>query len=914
MDTSVRLLILSTLIACGFAVDRNNFKTCEQSSFCRRLRATKPSDTKYELNLSSLQISDNAIESELVDKEADVSLKFAITALADSTFRVFVDEIKPLHPRYQVEGVLNGEPQVARLELLQRTNEEISIRSGDNKVVIKALPFKIEFYSGGKLVTVFNGRGLFNFEHLRAKPAEEGAAADLGDEAPKESIDPGAWSENFKSFHDSKPRGPEAIGLDITFPEAQRAYGLPEHADRLALRTTTSGGQEPYRLYNLDVFEYELDSTMAIYGAIPMLYAHSAQHTVGVFWQNAAEMWVDVTNSKDGNVVSSIVSLVSGQKQDVHIDTHFMSESGVVDLFVFLGPTMRNVAQQYAKITGTAPLPQYFSLGYHQSRWNYNDEDDVRMVVQKLDEHNFPVDVMWLDIEYTDGKKYFTWDAIKFKNPETMLQNLTATGRKLVVIIDPHIKREGGYFLHEDALANNYYVKNKDGNVYEGWCWPGSSSYLDFFDPKVREYYAGLYAFDKFVGTTKDAYLWNDMNEPSVFNGPEITMPKDCIHYGDWEHRHVHNLYGLYHTMATFDGLLKRSGNKLRPFILTRGHFAGSQRYAAVWTGDNAAEWSHLMYSIPMCLTEALGGMSFCGADVGGFFKNPDEELLQRWFQTGVWLPFFRMHSHIETKRREPYLYSTDVQNRIRTAMWQRYAHLPVWYTLFHEHEVTGEPVIRPLVYHYPTDGNVFDIDNQLLVGSSIMARPVTESGASSATVYFPGGAQERWYDIEDFKPFQGSGSVTIPVSLDKSPVYYKGGSIIPRKDRPRRASTLTHDDPFTLYVALDHNNSAQGRLYIDDNESYEYRKKKYLYLQFNYKDGVLSNSFVDPDASYQTSAWIERVVILGPPAGVKRAKLESKELGVQKLSVSYDSEGGSLTIRKPAVIISDIFTITLEE
>lgn len=224
-----------------------------------------------------------------------------------------------------------------------------------------------------------------------------------------------------------------------------------------------------------------------------------------------------------------------------------MSESGILDLFIFMGPKPQDVLRQYAALTGVAPLPQLFTLSYHQCRWNYNDEDDVRTVVEKFDENDFPLDIMWLDIEYTDGKKYFTWDPIKFKNPEIMQQNLTATGRKLVVIIDPHIKREGGYFLHEDALANDYYVKNKDGNVYEGWCWPGSSSYLDFLNPKVVDYYKGLYAYDKFKGSTEILNIWNDMNEPSVFNGPEITMPKDCIHYGNWEHRHIHNIYGFLH-------------------------------------------------------------------------------------------------------------------------------------------------------------------------------------------------------------------------------------------------------------------------------------------------------------------------------------------------------------------------------
>lgn len=186
-------------------------------------------------------------------------------------------------------------------------------------------------------------------------------------------------------------------------------------------------------------------------------------------------------------------------------------------------------------------------LAHHQSRWNYNDEDDVTTVVKNFDINDIPVDVMWLDIEYTDGKKYFTWDPVKFAHPESMINNLTATGRKLVIIIDPHIKRESGYFLHEEALANDYYVKNKDGSVYEGWCWPGSSSYLDFYNPKLVDYYKSLYSVENFKGTTHDVNFWNDMNEPSVFNGPEITMPKDCLHYGGWEHRDVHNEYALTH-------------------------------------------------------------------------------------------------------------------------------------------------------------------------------------------------------------------------------------------------------------------------------------------------------------------------------------------------------------------------------
>lgn len=187
-----------------------------------------------------------------------------------------------------------------------------------------------------------------------------------------------------------------------------------------------------------------------------------------------------------------------------------------------------------------------------------------------------------------------------------------------------------------------------------------------------------------------------------------------------------------------------------------------------MWTGDNDAHWSHLLMSYPMCLAVALGGMSNCGADIGGFFRNPDTELLQRWYQAAVWLPFFRAHAHIDTRRREPYLFDADIQNRIRNSLRLRYAHMPLFYTLFFEHEISGDPVIRPLFYEYPEDENVLDVDLELMVGSSLLASPVFEAGASSVNVYLPGGASQYWYDIEDFKQYKGTGNVNIPVSLDK--------------------------------------------------------------------------------------------------------------------------------------------------
>jgi mannosyl-oligosaccharide alpha-1,3-glucosidase len=200
------------------------------------------------------------------------------------------------------------------------------------------------------------------FEHIRQKPADRNGEDPANEnEVPAgksiEDEDPGAWEENFKSHHDSKPNGPEAVALDFTFPQASILFGIPEHADSFVLKSTHN--TDPYRLYNLDVFEYELDNGMALYGSVPVLYGHGAERTVGVYWQNAAETWVDIFNSNaEQNVVSSIVNFVAGSRQQEPLGANFMSESGIIDVFVLLGPGPQETFKQYTDLTGTAPLPQ----------------------------------------------------------------------------------------------------------------------------------------------------------------------------------------------------------------------------------------------------------------------------------------------------------------------------------------------------------------------------------------------------------------------------------------------------------------------------------------------------------------------------------------------------------------------------
>ncbi|KAH8367842.1 hypothetical protein KR084_003461 [Drosophila pseudotakahashii] len=913
--------VIWTLFVLADGVDPGNFKTCEQSSFCRRSRKVQSAGSKYALVPGTLNTYANSVTADLVNKDNHHQFAFNLEALAGSTFRLQIDEKQPLRPRYRVEHALKGQPKPELIRIQSETEGEIVITSEKNKAVIHGDPFRIDFYENDVLVVSVNAKNWLYFEHLRQKPqgqAQEPAEnenqqeQDAAVEAPKAADDigddPGAWEENFKSHHDSKPYGPEAVALDFSFPAAEVLFGIPEHADSFVLKSTS--GTDPYRLYNLDVFEYILDSKMALYGTVPVIYGHGQQRTAGVYWQNAAETWVDIQTSET-NVVSSLVNFVSGSRKTPPPAAHFMSESGIVDAFIMLGPKPMDTFKQYADLTGTHELPQLFSLAYHQSRWNYNDERDVTAVSAKFDEFNIPMDTMWLDIEYTDGKRYFTWDKFKFPQPLTMIKNLTELGRHLVVIIDPHIKRDNAYFFHSECTERGYYIKTREGNDYEGWCWPGAASYPDFFNPVVREYYASQYALDKFQTVTADVMLWNDMNEPSVFNGPEITAPKDLIHYGNWEHRDVHNLYGHMHLMGSFAGLQQRDPNQ-RPFILTRSHFAGSQRYAAVWTGDNLADWSHLQHSYKMCLTEAVAGFSFCGADVGGFFGNPDSELLERWYQAGAFLPFFRAHAHIDTKRREPWLFSERTRQVIQNAVLKRYAYLPLWYTAFYELELTGAPVIRPLLAHYPLDKEAFGVDSQLLVQDRLLVRPVMQQGVSKVDVYFPAIDDKKngdwWYDVDTYQRQERSGYVSVPVDDNKIPVWQRGGSIVPRKERQRRASTLMLHDPYTLIICLDKHGKASGSLYLDDEKSYAYRQGQRIHVNYEFSNNQLQNSFVGKP-KYKTDAWIERIVFAGLEKVPSSASITVNGI-TQPLEVLQHDQ--TVVVRKPGVKMNVDFAIKL--
>ena len=682
------------------------------------------------------------------------------------------------------------------------------------------------------------------------------------------------WDETFGGNTDSKPKGPESVAMDINFLGFEHVYGLAEHTGPLSLKETRGGEgnfDQPYRMYNSDVFEYDLDSPMTLYGSIPFMQAHKSGSSVGVFWLNAAETWVDILKNKHGS--NPLTLGLSGGVVDTQ--THWISESGQLDLFIMMGATPEALSKSYGELTGYTQLPAAFAIGYHQCRWNYVSDEDVKGVDRKFDKYNIPYDVIWLDIEYTEEKKYFTWDPLNFPDPIGMEKQLDETERKLVVIIDPHIKNTGSYPIVDELKSKDLAIHNKENNIFEGWCWPGSSYWIDAFNPAARAWWKALFTYDKFKGTMSNVWLWNDMNEPSVFNGPEVTMPRDNIHYGNWEHRDVHNINGMTFHNATYHALLERKKGEIRrPFVLTRSFFAGSQRISAMWTGDNQADWGHLKTSIPMVLNQGVSGYPFAGADVGGFFGNPSKELQTRWFQAGAFYPFMRGHAHIDTRRREPYMLGEPYTSIMTQALRLRYSLLPAWYTAFHEASTDGHPIIRAQYYVHPSDEKGFAIEDQLYLGSTgVLVKPVTTEGAESVDIYISD--DENYFDYYDYTIHSGAGkSHMIAAPLEKLPILMQGGNIFPRKDRPRKSSGLMKWDPYTLVVVLGKTGEAQGTVYVDDGETFDYQQGAYIHRNIKMVGSTLTSEDLGMKGVKMSSylkmmkdVRIEKIIMVNAPS-----------------------------------------------
>jgi alpha-glucosidase len=473
------------------------------------------------------------------------------------------------------------------------------------------------------------------------------------------------------------------------------------------------------------------------------------------------------------------------------------------------------------------PLPPLYSLGYQQSRYSYYPEARVRQVAQEFRRRKIPADVIYLDLDYEDGARPFTIDRKRFPQFEGMVADLKAEGFKLVVITDLHLKKEPGYKPYDEGLAGDHFVKNPDGSLYVGRVWPGDCVFPDFTREQTRQWFGTLYADFMRMGIRG---FWDDMNEPAVFAYPVKTMPLDTVHRVDGRtatHREIHNVYGMENARATYEGMLRLQPN-LRPFVLTRAGFAGTQRYAAAWTGDNAATWSHYRLTVPTLLSLGISGMPFVGVDVGGFAGTPTPELLTRWMELGAFLPFYRNHTDTGTADQEPWVHGPEHEAIRRRYIETRYRLLPYIYTQMEEASRDGVPLMRPLFLEFPEEASLVANDSEFMLGDALLVAPKLWETLDPYEVKLPPG---QWYDYWNGDPIEGGKKLKVNPPLDTLPVYVRGGAILPHQPLVQNTDETPQG---ALQLRVYPGENCHGALYQDDGSTFAYTQGQFLRVTFS--------------------------------------------------------------------------------
>lgn len=475
------------------------------------------------------------------------------------------------------------------------------------------------------------------------------------------------------------------------------------------------------------------------------------------------------------------------------------------------------VMTQLAGLTGTMPMPPQWALGYQQCRYSYYPDARVREIADTFRAKQIPCDVIWLDIDYMDEFRVFTFDSTHFPDPKATNEYLHSLGFKSVWMIDPGVKNEPGYFVYDSGTEQDVWVLDNSGKPFVGPVWPGDCVFPDFTMPRTRSWWSQLY--QDFLALGIDG-IWNDMNEPAVFKG-DWTMPSDCRHRGGGDlpagpHIQYHNVYGMLMVKATREGIQKARPDK-RPFVLSRANFLGGHRYAATWTGDNKATWQHLRWSVPMSLNLGLSGQPFNGPDIGGFAENATPAVWAHWISVGAFYPFSRAHTTKESSDQEPWSFGPETEEAARTALQRRYRLMPYLYTLFQESHRTGMPVMRPAFFADPKDPSLRMEDQAFLLGGDLLVIPKWAVRPS-----LPGGI---WRSLS----LVGENSQTDPYQCD---LRIRGGAIVPLGKIVQYTGQLSPDE-LTLLVCLDEKGTARGILYEDAGDGYGYLQGAYRLTEY---------------------------------------------------------------------------------
>jgi len=497
---------------------------------------------------------------------------------------------------------------------------------------------------------------------------------------------------------------------------------------------------------------------------------------------------------------------------------YFGTYKGEGILYIIYGPTLNELMKKLIFLTGTIDLPPLWSIGHHQSRWSYMTSKEVRKAINNYKKNKIPLSSIWLDIDYMEGYKIFTWAQKTYRDYAGLIKWLHKKDIAVVTIIDPGVKKDEDYNIYQEGTKLNLFCKTFNGKQYIGYVWPGKTVFPDFSLAKTQNWWSNK--ISEFLKSGVDG-IWLDMNDPSTGDSEREDM---LFKNGRVEHQFYHNQYGYLMAKATKTGFKKHAKDK-RDFILTRSAYTGIQKYSAVWTGDNCSNWEHLQMTIPESLNLSLSGVSFNGADVGGFGGNIDEKLIARWYQANFLFPFFRNHSAIGTKYQEPYRFSKQTQSIIGKFINLRYKFLPYIYNLFYRNYIEGEPILRPLFYEYHNK-SYFNMKDEFFVGPFILQAPVLMEN-DERLIYLPKGF---WFNFFNQKWMQGKcGGIKSIVPISMTPLFMRDGAVIPvlagRNFFYPDARDFKNAE-FNVYIKKQ--KKISSFYYEDDGVSYDYKKEKY--------------------------------------------------------------------------------------
>ncbi|HAO14822.1 MAG TPA: glycosyl hydrolase [Tenacibaculum sp.] len=611
--------------------------------------------------------------------------------------------------------------------------------------------------------------------------------------------------EDEWGFHweQSYEYGGNIVKMSKTAPQGECYYGLGDKAMHLNLKGK--------RVENWATDQYAFGKDQdPLYKTIPFYIGMYEERAYGIFFDNTFKTFFDFCNERR-NVTS------------------FWAHGGEMNYYFIYGPDMQDVITRYTDLTGKPELPPLWALGYHQCKWSYYPESKVKEIATKFRELKIPCDAIYLDIDYMDGFRCFTWNKKYFPNPKRMVSELEEDGFKTVVIIDPGIKIDDNYWVYKEALDKDYFCKRADGPYMRGKVWPGECYFPDFTNPKVRKWWASL--FKEIIDEIGVKGVWNDMNEPAVMEVPTKTFPNDVRHNYDGNfcsHRKAHNIYGTQMARATYDGVKKYVYPK-RPFIITRSAYSGAQRYTSSWTGDNVASWEHLWIANIQAQRMSMSGMSFTGSDIGGFAEHPTGELYIRWIQLGVFHPFCRTHSSGDHGNQEPWAFGDEVIEVTKKYVELRYQLLPYLYTMFWEYAEHGIPMLKPLVLFDQYDLQTHYRTDEFIFGNQILICPIQEPNSKGRRMYIPRG---NWYNYWTKEHIQGGLERWVDADIDIIPMFIKEGALIPKYPiqqyvGEKKVGILKLEAYFKL------GEKEVSKIYEDAFDGYDYMKGRYSLRTF---------------------------------------------------------------------------------